>query len=321
MNTIGHNFRLTTFGESHAIAMGGIIDGCPSKLLLDIDKINAELARRQGNSIHTTARQEPNEVEFLSGVLKGVTLGTPIAFMVRNKDCRPQDYDAMKELYRPNHGDYTWQEKYGIRDARGGGRASARETVSWVVAGAIAKQILAQSEIEISAKIESIGGERNYKEIIEKAQQEKDTLGGIISCRITHLKVGLGEPVFDKITSRMAQAMMSIPSAMGFEMGKGFEAATMRGSEYIDPWNNDFSTQTNHCGGAQGGISNGMPLEFRVAFHPVVTIPKGINCNDAIGNQHWIEPKGRHDSCHVLRVPAIVEALAAMVILDFELEK
>lgn len=321
MNTIGHKFRLTTFGESHATAMGGIIDGCPSKLFINMDLIHKDLARRQGNSPYTTARHEPNEVEFLSGIKDGITLGTPIAFMIRNKDCKSQDYDEMKTLFRPGHGDYTWQMKYGIRDERGGGRASARETVSWVVAGAIAKQILAQSNINIEASIDTIGGTKDYTKIIEETQRNKDTLGGVINCCITHLPIGLGEPVFDKISARLAQAMMSIPSAIGFEIGCGFEAASMLGSQYIDKWNQDFSTQTNHCGGVQGGITNGMPLCFKVAFHPVVTIPQGITCNDAEGNPHWIEPKGRHDCCHVLRVPAIVEALTAMVILDFELEK
>ena len=322
MNTFGSRFRLTTYGESHGLAVGGIIDGCPSQLKLNTEAIRADLARRRNGA----ARQEEDEVEWLSGVkMDGeqlITLGTPIAFAIRNKNTHSEDYDILEDCFRPGHADYTYQQKYGIRDHRGGGRSSARETVARVVAGAIAKQVIAPIEIHAFCSDE--------RGVIS---DEHDTFGGIVSCRITGLPAGVGEPVFGKLNAQLAQAMMSIPSAIGFEMGCGFEAARMKGSEYIDRWQHtpqslrDSSpilgeqqgmiTVTNHCGGIQGGISNGMPVEFRVAFHPVVTIPQPVECLTKEGTLRTLTVGGRHDRSHVLRTPVIVEAMAALTIADY----
>ena len=315
-NTIGSRFKLTTYGESHGLAVGGIIDGCPSNLSIDFEAMRADLAqRRQG-----AARQEEDAVEWLSGIKDGITLGTPIAFSIRNKNTHPEDYEALKDCYRPGHGDYTWQQKFGIRDHRGGGRASARETVARVVAGAVAKQVIAP--VEIHAEVAEVGPEA-----------EGDTRGGIVSCRISGLPAGVGDPVFGKLNARLAHAMMCIPSAIGFEMGSGFAAARMKGSDYIDRWIGERLkvkgeryadatgtsplTSTNHCGGVQGGISNGMPVEFRVAFHPVVTLPGEVECLTESGELRMVSVGGRHDRCHVLRTPVIVEAMAALVLADF----
>ena len=317
MNTFGTRFRLTTYGESHGLAVGGIIDGCPARVKLDMEAIRADLARRR----HGAARQEEDEVEWLSGIKDGITLGTPIAFSIRNNNTHSEDYDVLADCYRPGHADYTYQEKYGIRDHRGGGRSSARETVARVVAGAIAKQVIAP--VEIQAVVEQIGPEA-----------ENDTRGGIVSCRITGLPTGIGDPIFGKLNAILAQAMMSIPSAIGFEMGCGFEAARMKGSEYIDRWNNvergmindehsslithhSSLTKTNHCGGVQGGISNGMPVEFRVAFHPVVSLPHPVECLTEDGGLRTVTIGGRHDRAHVLRTPVIVEAMAALTIANY----
>ena len=309
MNTFGHTFRLTTYGESHGLAVGGIIDGCPSGVTLDMEAITRDLARRRDGA----PRQEVDEVEWLSGLKEGVTLGTPISFLVHNKNTRPEDYASLEHLYRPGHADYTYQQKYGIRDHRGSGRASARETVIRVVAGAIAKQLLAP--VEIHAEVDSLGPDR-----------PDDTRGGTVFCRITGLPAGVGEPIFGKLNAQLAHAMLSIPSAVGFEMGAGFAAAQMPGSEYIDRWaneelrmKNEELTQTNHCGGIQGGISNGMPVEFRVAFHPVATLPQPVECLSADGTLKEIQVHGRHDRCQVLRAPAIVEAMAALTIINYKL--
>lgn len=330
-NTIGSRFKLTTYGESHGLAVGGIIDGCPSNLSIDFEAVRADLARRRQGA----ARQEEDAVEWLSGIKDGITLGTPIAFSIRNKDTHPEDYEALKDCYRPGHGDYTWQQKFGIRDHRGGGRASARETVARVVAGAVAKLVIAP--VEIHAEVAEVGPEA-----------EGDTRGGIVSCRISGLPAGVGDPVFGKLNARLAHAMMCIPSAIGFEMGSGFAAARMKGNDYIDRWNSltptpspkergvDTTssdnhplpsplgeeqgvrpTSTNHCGGIQGGISNGMPVEFRVAFHPVVTLPGKVECLTESGELRMVTVGGRHDRCHVLRTPVIVEAMAALVLADF----
>src|SRR5574344_523236 len=304
-NTFGTHFKVTTFGESHGPAMGGVIDGCPAGLHIDTEKIASDLSRRIGDGLAgVTARRETDEIEWLSGLLDGVSLGTPIAFLLRNSEQRSADYDTLSNLYRPGHGDYTWQQKYGIRDARGGGRCSARETVVRVVAGAVAKQLLAQRGIAITAVAQS------------KPAPEGDTAGGTVSCTVSGLPVGVGAPLFGKLQSQLAAAAMSIPSATGFEVGEGFRAAQMKGSEYIDRWNNDFTTQTNHCGGIQGGLSNGMPVCFRVAFHPVVTLPAGIPCADINGEEHFVVPGGRHDKNHVERAAVIVEAMTAIVLID-----
>lgn len=308
MNTFGCNFRFTSFGESHGVAIGGVVDGCPAGMNIDFEWIERDLARRRGAGLPgTTARREPDNVEWLSGVLDGVTLGTPIAFIVRNSDIRSDDYDMLRECHRPGHADYTYQQRYGLRDHRGGGRASGRETVARVVAGGIAKQILRQSGISIAATA-SVGN-----------TAEVDTCGGTVSCVIEGVPAGVGNPVFGRLNAALAAAMMSIPSAVGFEMGDGFAAAAMTGREYADAWgnpaDNESLTKTNHCGGIQGGISNGMPILFRVAFHPVVTQAGITQCLTMDGDLRDVEIKGRHDRCHVLRCPPIVEAMAAMTIV------
>lgn len=306
MNTFGNKFRLTTYGESHGLAVGGIIDGCPSRIAIDMEAIHRDLVRRRQGAL----RQEEDEIEWLSGLKDGITLGTPIAFTIRNKNTRSEDYDQLADCYRPGHADYTYEQKYGLRDHRGGGRASARETVARVVAGAIAKQVIAPVEIHAEATLTG-------------PEDINDTLGGVVSCRITSLPAGIGEPIFNKLNARLAFAMMSIPSAIGFEMGAGFAAAEMKGSEYIDRWNgglnasnNQAITKTNHCGGIQGGISNGMPVEFRVAFHPVVTLPQPVECLTADGEMRTLQVNGRHDRCQVPRAAVVVEAMAAMTIAD-----
>ncbi len=306
MNTFGNKFRLTTYGESHGLAVGGIIDGCPSRIAIDMEAIHRDLVRRRQGAL----RQEEDEIEWLSGLKDGITLGTPIAFTIRNKNTRSEDYDQLADCYRPGHADYTYEQKYGLRDHRGGGRASARETVARVVAGAIAKQVIAPVEIHAEATLTG-------------PEDVNDTHGGVVSCRITSLPAGIGEPIFNKLNARLAFAMMSIPSAIGFEMGTGFAAAEMKGSEYIDRWNgglnasnNQAITKTNHCGGIQGGISNGMPVEFRVAFHPVVTLPQPVECLTADGEMRTLQVNGRHDRCQVPRAAVVVEAMAAMTIAD-----
>ncbi len=297
MNSIGTHFRLTTYGESHGLAVGGIIDGCPSRVALDFEAIAADLRRRSNGA----PREEEDEVEWLSGLKEGVTLGTPIAFSIGNRHARPEDYACLEHLYRPGHADYTYEARYGIRDHRGGGRASARETVARVVAGAIAKQVIAP--VSIRAEVDTLG-------------PEGDTRGGTVVCRIEGLRAGVGNPIFGKLGALLAHAMMTIPSAIGFEMGAGFAAAQMAGSEFVDRWNGDGSTRTNHCGGVQGGISNGMPVEFRVAFHPVVTLPSEVECLTDDGRLEPLTIGGRHDSCQVMRAPVIVEAMAALTLAD-----
>lgn len=301
MNSFGHHFRLTTYGESHGLAVGGILDGCPAGLTLDEEAIRNDLARRRSGA----PRQEADEVEWLSGLKDGVTLGTPLAFCIHNRDARPEDYEALADVYRPGHADYTYHAKYGIRDHRGGGRASARETVARVVAGAVAKQVIAP--VTVRAEVDSLGPE-----------VAGDTRGGTVRCSIEGLPAGVGNPVFGKLNAMLAQAMMTIPSAIGFEMGAGFEAAAMTGSEYIDRWNGHTGlTQTNHCGGVQGGISNGMPVVFRVAFHPVVSLPHPVECLTEDGGLRTVAIGGRHDRAHVLRTPVIVEAMAALTIANY----
>lgn len=301
MNTYGTRFRVTTYGESHGLAVGAIIDGCPSGVKIDFAAIDNELMRRKGEGRETTTRNEADHVEFLSGLKDGITLGTPIAFSIQNVDARPDDYAQLEHCFRPGHADYTYYKKFGIRDHRGGGRASARETVARVVAGSIAKQVL--SPISICAEVDELGN--------------GDTRGGIVKCRIEGVKAGVGEPVFGKLNASLAAAMMSIPSAIGFEMGAGFAAARMNGEEYIDRWNENGATTTNHCGGVQGGISNGMPIEFRVAFHPVVTLPQPVDCLTEDGQIITVDVGGRHDKCHVLRTPVIVESMAALCLINY----
>jgi len=313
MNTLGHIFRLTTFGESHGTAIGGVIDGCPSQLRIDFDFIEKELLRRKTAQTETASkRKESDHIEWLSGLLDGVTLGTPIAFMVRNEDCKTSDYEALKDVYRPSHADFTYEQKYGLRDWRGGGRTSARTTLPIVVAGAIAKQILKVKDIEVFAEVDYMGD-------AQQAQKEGDTVGGIVKCRITGTPTGLGEPVFGKFSAELAHAMFSLPAVKGFEVGDGFEMAKMKGSEANDLFINKdgkTTTLTNHSGGIQGGITNGNDIIFRVAFKPIPSIAKPQQTINKAGESCEIAIEGRHDVCALPRAVVLVEALAALVTLD-----
>ena len=313
MNTIGHIYRLTTFGESHGVAIGGVIDGCPSQLKLDFDFIDAELNRRKtGRNVTASQRKESDHIEWLSGLLDGVTLGTPVAFMVRNEDCKSEDYEALKDIYRPSHADFTYEQKYGIRDWRGGGRASARTTLPIVVAGAIAKQLLKAKGIQIVAEVTAIGD-------TEQARREGDTVGGMVQCRIIGVPAGLGEPMFGKFSAELAHAMFSLPAVKGFEIGDGFAMAGMKGSEANDAFINKegkITTLTNHSGGIQGGITNGNDVVFRVAFKPIPSISQPQQTVNRAGESCEIAIEGRHDVCALPRAVVLVEALAAMVTVD-----
>lgn len=342
-NTFGKKFRLTTFGESHGIAIGGVIDGCPPGVTLDFNAIQKELDRRKpGQSTIVTQRKESDKVEFLSGIFEGKTTGAPIGFIVANTNQKPDDYEHIKNVYRPSHADYTYDKKYGIRDHRGGGRSSARETISRVVGGAIAKQVI--PEIRINAFVSSVGDifiDKPYQaldfsltetndvrcpdkatavkmeEYIKQVRKEGDTVGGTITCVIQNVPVGLGEPVFDKLHAELGKAMLSINAVKGFEYGSGFCGAKMKGSEHNDLFNPDGSTKSNLSGGIQGGISNGMDIYFRVAFKPVATIMQNQETIDKDGNIVDMQGRGRHDPCVVPRAVPIVEAMAALVIADF----
>ena len=313
MNTLGHIFRLTTFGESHGTAIGGVIDGCPSQLKLDFGFIDTELNRRKtAQSTTTSQRKESDRVEWLSGLLDGITLGTPIAFMVRNEDCKPEDYETLKDIYRPSHADFTYEQKYGLRDWRGGGRASARTTLPIVVAGAIAKQILKDKGIIISSEITAMGD-------AEQAWKEGDTVGGIVECRIKGAPAGLGEPMFGKFSAELAHAMFSLPAVKGFEIGDGFALAGMKGSEANDSFINrdgKISTLTNHSGGIQGGITNGNDVVFRVAFKPIPSVAQPQQTVNRAGEPCEIAIEGRHDVCALPRALVLVEALSALVTVD-----
>ncbi|UKI46873.1 MAG: chorismate synthase [Phocaeicola vulgatus] len=348
MNTFGNIFRLTSFGESHGVAVGGVIDGCPAGFELDFQEIQRELDRRKpGQSRITTPRKEDDEVQFLSGIYEGKTTGTPIGFVVWNKNQHSSDYDNMKQVYRPSHADYAYQMKYGIRDPRGGGRSSARETISRCVAGAVAKQILAKEGIEVKAYTSQVGAirlegsyadydldrvednpvrcpdpqkAREMEELIAKVKAEGDTIGGVITGVIKGVPVGLGEPVFGKLHAALGDAMLSINAAKGFEYGDGFDAALYRGSERNDRFFNDngkINVRTNHSGGIQGGISNGQDIYFRVAFKSVATLLMEQETVDMDGNDAVLKAKGRHDPCVLPRAVPIVEAMAAMTILDY----
>ncbi len=348
MNTFGNIFRLTSFGESHGVAVGGVIDGCPAGFELDFQEIQRELDRRKpGQSRITTPRKEDDEVQFLSGIYEGKTTGTPIGFVVWNKNQHSSDYDNMKQVYRPSHADYAYQMKYGIRDSRGGGRSSARETISRCVAGAVAKQILAKKGIGVKAYTSQVGAirlegsyadydldrtednpvrcpdpqkAREMEELIAKVKAEGDTIGGVITGVIKGVPVGLGEPVFGKLHAALGDAMLSINAAKGFEYGDGFDAALYRGSERNDRFFNDngkINVRTNHSGGIQGGISNGQDIYFRVAFKSVATLLMEQETVDTDGNDAVLKAKGRHDPCVLPRAVPIVEAMAAMTILDY----
>jgi len=344
-NSLGKIYTLTTFGESHGEAIGGVIDGCPAGVELDLSAIQNELDRRKpGQSKIVTQRKEPDEVQFLSGIFEGKTTGASIGFIIKNVHQRSNDYSHIKDSYRPSHADYTYDKKYGNRDYRGGGRTSARETANWVVGGAVAKQVI--SKIKINAFTSSVGNifmEKPYQDIdfskiennivrcpdeasaekmiarIEEIKKQGDTVGGTITCVIQNVPVGLGEPIFDKLHAQLGKAMLTINAVKGFEYGSGFCGAKMKGSEHNDIFNTDGTTKTNLSGGIQGGISNGMDIYFRVAFKPVATIMKPQPTIDKDGNLIEMHGKGRHDPCVVPRAVPIVEALAAMVLTDFML--
>ena len=327
-NTFGNNFTLTTFGESHGEAIGGVIDGCPSGLLIDFNMIEEELQRRKtGTNSAMSQRKESDKVVFLSGIFEGRTLGTPIAFMVKNEDARSSDYENVKDIYRPSHADFTYQQKYGIRDYRGGGRGSARTLLPCVVAGAIAKQILQQHDVEIRSFVTQIGEERSdafsaeeIVAILNKVKMENDTVGAVVRVEIDNMPVGVGEPHFRKLQAVLAQAMFSINAVKGFEYGEGFHAAAMRGSECNDTFINidgKIRTKTNHSGGIQGGISNGEKIYFNVAFKPIPTIMQAQKTVNVNGDEVVYDITGRHDVCVVPRVLPVVEAMTAIALVDF----
>ena len=338
MNSLGENFVFTSFGESHGRAIGGVLDGVPAGVKINFDMIRQQLDRRAGRApqdnsksliqnsqLPTSPRasREADEVEWLSGVLDGVTLGTPIAFIIRNQDARPEDYEWLKHSFRPGHADRTYQEKYGIRDHRGGGRASARETASRVVAGCIAQQLLAERDIHISAQLIQVGAETNpahFQDYIDKIRQSGDSIGGIIECTITGLPIGVGEPIFDKLQSHLAFAIMSINACKGFEYGSGFEHITLTGSDmYLS------DNQQLISGGIAGGISDGTPLTFRCIFKPTASNRQTLKalrseCLEENNSKFIIQnskfPLGRHDACVAIRAVPVVEAMTALVLQD-----
>ena len=323
MNTFGTLFRLTCFGESHGVALGGVIDGCPAGVQIDEDYIQQQLDRRRpGQSELTTARKEADKVQFLSGIFEGKTTGTPIGFIIANTNQHSSDYANVQDAFRPSHADYTYTAKYGFRDYRGGGRSSARETACRVVAGAVAQLLLRQSglPVQITASITEVGGSTDIESTILQAKQAGDTVGGIISCTITGVPAGWGEPVFDKLQAKLAAAMLSINAAKGFDYGMGFDMVAKRGSQVNDIFETDADgrvvTRTNYSGGIQGGISNGMPIYFRVAFKPVATLMQTQDTIDAQGNPIRLQVKGRHDACVLPRALPIVESMAALVLAD-----
>ncbi len=327
MNTFGTLFRLTDFGESHGDAIGGVIDGMPSGIQLDLDAIDAFLKRRRPGGRLASPRKEDDKVRFLSGIFEGRTLGTPIAFMIENTDQRSKDYGELRNTYRPNHADYTYEAKYGIRDYRGGGRASARETAVRVVGGALAAQVLGNSGIKVEAyplqigmvEIHSMSDMEAAEKAILDAKAGRDTLGGIVGCTVKGVPAGVGEPVFGKLQAMLASAMMSINAAKGFDYGDGFAAAGMRGSESVDAFyveDGRVHTRSNHSGGIQGGISNGEDITFRVAFKPIATMPRALETVTDELESTELTVGGRHDVCVVPRAVPVVEAMAAMTILD-----
>ena len=344
MNTFGQIFRLTTFGESHGAAIGGVVDGMPAGIEIDVDFIQQELNRRRpGQSNITTSRKEPDQVELLSGVFEGRSTGCPIGFIVRNQNQHSSDYDNMRQLFRPSHADYTYNNKYGVRDHRGGGRSSARITISRCVAGALAKLALRQLGIAIYAYTSQVGNialERDYHqydlsqtetnavrcpdadkaqqmiELIEQVKAEGDTIGGVITCVVKGCPPGLGEPEAHKLHADLGAAMLSINAVKGFEYGEGFAGVNQRGSEQNDVFIPGITTKTNHSGGIQGGISNGQDIYFRVAFKPVATLLQTQNTVDINGQATMLTARGRHDPCVLPRAVPVVEAMTAMTIFD-----
>jgi chorismate synthase len=346
-NTFGTLFRLTTFGESHGVALGGIIDGCPAGLEIDIDFVKSELQRRKPGQSHiTTQRKEEDEVKFLSGIFEGKTTGHPIGFTIENTNQKSNDYEHIKEAYRPSHADFTYQEKYGIRDYRGGGRSSARETACRIVGGAIAKLYLKHLNVSVQAYVSQVGHiklEKKYQDLdlskteesiircpdtttaykmvsyIEDIRKEGNTIGGIVSCVVKGTPIGLGEPVFDRLHADLGKAMLSINAVKGFEYGEGFNSINFKGSELNDAFistDGKVNTTTNHSGGIQGGISNGQDIYFNVAFKPVATIMQNQQSVDKDGNETTVKGKGRHDPCVLPRAVPIVESMAALVLVD-----
>ena len=344
-NSFGNILRLTSFGESHGVAIGGVIDGFPAGIELDLEAVQNELDRRKpGQSKIVTQRKEPDTVEFLSGIFEGKSTGTSIGFVIRNTNQRSKDYSHNTNVYRPSHADFTYDKKYGIRDYRGGGRSSARETANWVVAGALAKQLIAN--ISINAYTSSVGEiemDKDYSHLdfsqtesnvvrcpdadmaekmitkIKEIRKQGDTIGGTITCVAQNVPVGLGEPIFHKLQAELGKAMLSLNAVKGFEFGSGFEGTKMKGSQHNDIFNEDGTTQTNLSGGVQGGISNGMDIYFRVAFKPVATIMQNQLTINSEGEATEIMGKGRHDPCVVPRAVPVIEALTALVLADFYL--
>ena len=344
-NSFGNLLKLTSFGESHGVAIGGVIDGFPAGVEIDLGAVQAELDRRKpGQSKIVTQRKEPDTVEFLSGIFEGKSTGTSIGFVIKNTNQKSKDYSHNTNVYRPSHADFTYDKKYGIRDYRGGGRSSARETANWVVAGALAKQLI--SHISINAYTSSVGEiemSQDYSRLdfsktesnivrcpdpemaekmidkIKEIRKEGDTIGGTITCIAQNVPVGLGEPIFHKLHAQLGNAMLSLNAVKGFEFGSGFEGTKMKGSQHNDIFNEDGSTQTNLSGGVQGGISNGMDIYFRVAFKPVATIMQNQSTINSEGEATEIMGKGRHDPCVVPRAVPVIEALTAMVLADFYL--
>ena len=345
MNSFGRLYKISTFGESHGIAIGGVIDGIPSGITLDFEWIQAQLDRRKpGQSAIVTQRKEPDTVQFLSGIFEGKTTGASIGFIIPNDNQKSHDYDHIKGVFRPSHADYTYETKYGVRDHRGGGRTSARETANWVVGGAVAKHII--PTIKITAYVSSIGElklDNDYSKLdfskieetpvrcpdldmaekmidrIKEIRKEGNTIGGEVTCVIQNVPVGLGEPIFDKLHARLGQAMMSINAVKGFEYGEGFASTKMTGSEMNDQFNQDGTTKTNYSGGIQGGVSNGMDIYFKVAFKPVATLMQAQTTLNVDGEMVEMHGKGRHDPSVVPRAVPIVESLAAMVLADMTL--
>lgn len=347
MNSYGTLFRISTFGESHGPAIGVVIDGCPAGLEIDQDFIQHELTRRRpGQSKITTQRQEEDKFQILSGVFEGRSTGTPIALVIENQDQRSKDYSHVENVFRPSHADYTYEAKYGIRDHRGGGRSSARETAARVAAGAIAKLLLRKNNVSIHAFVSQVGELKapHYTQLdlskteeniircpdattaeqmislIDQVRLDRDTIGGVVTCVVKNAPVGLGEPVFDKLHAELGKAMLSINAVKGFEYGSGFDGVSLRGSEHNDEFYKEddrIRTKTNHSGGIQGGISNGEDIYFNIAFKPVATIMQDQATVDKEGNTATVSGKGRHDPCVVPRAVPIVEAMAALVLADF----
>ena len=347
-SSTGLLFRVTTWGESHGGGLGAVVDGCPPGIELDVGLIERDLMRRRpGQSKLTTQRKEPDQIQILSGVFEGKTLGTPISLLVYNKDANPKDYEPFKEVYRPSHADYTYDVKYGLRNWQGGGRSSARETLGRVAAGAVARQVLfEQAGVEILAWVDQVGSIRancdpasvsyeavesnpvrcpdaeyaaNMEKLIREVRSDGDTIGGVVRCVARNVPAGWGSPVFDKLEGDLAKAMLSLPAAKGFESGLGYAALEMRGTEHNDIFDSQdqkIVTRTNHSGGIQGGISNGMPIEISVAFKPVATIFKSQETVDKDGNPTNVKPRGRHDPCVLPRAVVMVEAQMALVLCD-----